>query len=179
MDSSAEASLALPGSKIRLLQPGDEALAQALLEACADYCQLVTGLPPGPSDGMSLLVGRPEGRGPEDKFVFGLFTQPARLIGVLDVIRDHPNPRDWFIGLVLLGPSHRSQGLGRRLYLAFETWAVQQGVRSISLGVVEQNERAYRFWSRLGFEPIEKRPPRRYGNRESAVIVMKRSLSPE
>jgi GNAT superfamily N-acetyltransferase len=125
MVSSAEASRALPGSKIRFLQPGDEALAQALLEACADYRRLVTGLPPGPSDGVSLLVGRPEGRGPEDKFVFGVFTEPARLIGVLDVIRDHPNPRDWFIGLMLLGPSHRSQGLGRQLYLAFETWAVQ------------------------------------------------------
>lgn len=179
MDSSAEASLALPGCKIRLLQPGDEALAQALLEACADYCKLVTGLPPGPSDAVSLLVERPEGRGPEDKFVFGVFSEPTGLIGVLDVIRDHPNPRDWFIGLMLFGPSHRSQGLGRQLYLAFETWAAQQGAQSILLAVVDQNERACRFWKRLGFEPIEKRPPRRYGNRENVVIVMKRSLSLE
>jgi GNAT superfamily N-acetyltransferase len=179
MGSSAEASLALPGCKVRLLQPGDEALAQTLLEVCADYCKLVTGLPPGPSAGVSLLVERPKGRGPDDKFVFGVFTEPAGLIGVLDVIRDYPNPRDWFIGLMLFGPSHRSQGLGRQLYLAFETWAVQRGARSILLAVVERNERARRFWKRLGFEPIEKRPRRRQGKRKNVVIVMKRSLSTE
>lgn len=179
MDASAEASLPLPGYKVRPLQPGDEGLVQALLEDCADYFELVTGLPPGPSAGASLLAERPEGRGPEDKFVFGVFAEPAGLIGALDVIRDHPHPRDWFIGLMLLSPPHRGQGLGRRLYLALETWAAGQGAQSILLGVVQQNERACRFWKRLGFEPIEKRPPARHGNRESAVIVMKRRLSPE
>lgn len=179
MNSSAEASLALPGSQTRLLQPGDELLVQALLEDCADYFELVTGLPAGPSAGASLFAERPEGRGPEDKFVFGVFSEPAALIGLLDVIHGHPYPSDWFIGLMLLSPPHRGQGLGRRLYLAFVTWAMGQGAQRILLGVVEQNERACRFWKRLGFEPLEKRPPARHGNRENVVIVMKRCLSPE
>lgn len=98
------------------------------------------------------------------------------IIGVLDVIRDYPASGGWFVGLFLIDPMYRQQGLGRKMYQAFEQWAMRRGARQIGLGVVEQNTRAYDFWQRLGFEEQERRPPKRYGNKENVVIVMKRML---
>jgi ribosomal protein S18 acetylase RimI-like enzyme len=77
---------------------------------------------------------------------------------------------------MLLLTAYRQQGVGRKMYQAFEQWAIQHGAQHIGLGVVEQNKHAYFFWQRLGFEEQEKRPPRRYGNKENVIIVMKRSL---
>jgi hypothetical protein len=40
--------------------------------------------------------------------------------------------------------------------------------------VVEANEKALRFWQRLGFSEIRRTAPRRFGQREHVVIVMQR-----
>jgi ribosomal protein S18 acetylase RimI-like enzyme len=95
----------------------------------------------------------------------------------LDAVRDYPAPGEWFRGLLLVDPTYRQEGVGSKLYQAFEGWAMQRGAQHIGLGVVEQNKRAYVFWQRLDFEEQEKRPPRRYGNKEHVVIVMIRRLS--
>lgn len=165
------------GCRAAYLWPSDAAQIQALLERSADYSELVTGAPPGPSDGLSLLQDCPEGKTTDDKMVIGLFTDQDTLIGVLDAIRDYPNPRVWWLGLLLIAPDCRGKGLGQDAYRAFERWAGQQGARRIRVGVIEANQRAYRFWARMGFEPIERRPPRLFGNLAQVVIVMGRSLA--
>jgi pimeloyl-ACP methyl ester carboxylesterase len=40
------------------------------------------------------------------------------------------------------------------------------------LGVVEANARVYAIWDQLGFEVVEKRTPKRFGNQEQVVIVL-------
>ena len=50
----------VPGFQVELLQPEDTAALQALLEKCADYSQLVTGSPPGPSSSTRLKVASVE-----------------------------------------------------------------------------------------------------------------------
>jgi GNAT superfamily N-acetyltransferase len=164
------------GCCVAYLRPDDTAALQALLERSADYSELVTGAPPGPSEALSLLQDCPEGKTTDDKVVIGFFTDQGHLVGVLDAVRDYPGPRVWFLGLLLLDPDYRNKGLGERTYRAFERWAGQQGARRIRVGVVEANQRAYAFWERMGFAPAERRPPRRYGNLEHVVIVMERAV---
>jgi GNAT superfamily N-acetyltransferase len=164
--------LEIPGYRTRPLSPEDAAILQSLLERCADYSLLVTGSSPGPSAAASLLADRPEGKNLRDKLVIGLFTETQSLIGVLDAVRDYPAPDEWWLGLLLLDPPHRGQGLGQRIYQAFESWAVKQGARSIYLGVVEENRDAYRFWQKLGFTPVQKQPARHFGNMEHVVITI-------
>jgi len=99
------------------------------------------------------------------------------LFGVLDAIRDYPTQDDWWLGLLLLDPAQRNQGLGRRIYQSFEHWAGQQGARRIFLGVVEENQKAYLFWQKLGFELIERRPARQFGDLTHVGIILVRNVS--
>ena len=155
----------------------DGTALQALLERCTDYFQLVSGTSTWPSAAQTLFTQLPEGKSYDDKFVIGIYGESGNLIGVLDAIRDHPAFNEWYLGLLLLEPLQRNRGLGEQLYQAFEHWVTQFDARHIHLGVVEQNEKGYRFWQRMGFEMIEKNPSQRFGEKDSVTIVMRRSLA--
>jgi GNAT superfamily N-acetyltransferase len=160
----------------RLYPERDTAALQTLLEACADFSDLVEGLPPGATAAREAFEETPPGKAPDDKFLVGLFDAAGNLTGVLDAIRDYPEPGEWFIGLLLLHPDRRGHGAGQRIYGAFEAWAAGSGARSIGLAVVEANERAYRFWQRMGFGLVRTTPLRRFGQKEHAVRYMRREL---
>ena len=167
----------IPDYRIEHLRQEHIRALQGLLEKCTDYSELVTGLPPDSSSAQTLLVDHPEEKSLDDKYVIGVFNIEGELVGVLDVVRNYPVQHEWWLGLLLLDPQYRSKGLGRQVYYQFEQWVSRQGVQSIWLGVVEQNERACQFWRSMGFEPIERRQPIRMGNLENVVLVMKRSVS--
>ena len=160
------------------LKSEDSPILQPLLENCADYFELVNGLPPTGSEAQELFKAKPPTKTLTDKLVIGLWNDAEKLIGVL-VIRDYPQPGEWFVGLLLVDPTYRQHGIGQQMYQAFEQWAVTRGARYMGLGVVEQNTRAFEFWQRLGFEVVEKRLPKRDGNKDSGVVVMRRSLQVE
>jgi GNAT superfamily N-acetyltransferase len=161
----------------RPLTPRDDPALQALLERAADYTELLTGLPPGSSDAQSLYAALPEGKAYEDKLVLGVHDPGGFLIGVFDVIRDYPVAGTWLIGLLLLDPKYRRQGLGRRLFEGFARWSETMGASVIRIGVAEHNPDALRFWTRLGFHELERTEPRKFGNREGRVVVMRLDLS--
>lgn len=125
---------------------------QAFYEECRDYFELATGAPPGPDEAAALLHALPRGKGADDKFVIGLFDAPGHLVGVLDVIRDYPGPRAWYVGQLLFGPSSRGRGLGERVYRRLQDWVRAEGGAALHLIVTESNPRALQFWRRMGFE---------------------------
>lgn len=148
---------------------------QAFYQGCVDYFQLATGQPPGPNEAEELLTALPRGKGHEDKFVIGLFDAPGHMIGVLDVIRDYPKPSEWYLGLLLLGPSWRSRKLGERVYRRLEDWVRELGGTSLHLIVQEQNPDALRFWQRMGFE-IRGMGKQKLKTRENVFLRMERVL---
>jgi RimJ/RimL family protein N-acetyltransferase len=147
---------------------------QTLCERCADYFELVEGSPPGAAAAQDLFYALPDGKGFDDKFLIGLFLNSGELIGVIDLIRDYPSNGIWYLGLLLLEPRYRNSGIGAQVYGAFEHWASSRGAQEIRLSVVEENTPAYQFWTRLGFKVIERKEPRPFGNKQHAVIVMRR-----
>ena len=167
----------IPGYQVRLL--GNETLPalQGLLERCGDYIQLVTGSLPSSKAAENTLADCPPGRSCEDKAVIGVYNDEGSLVGVLDVVRDYPTDDCWWVGLLLVEPTLRSRGLGRRIFQAFEQWVGQLGAKYILLGVVEDNERAFQFWQSLGFEVVEKQLPSQFGEKEHIVITMIHYLS--
>ena len=167
----------IPGYQTTLIQGNDLGDLQSLLEKCADYSLMVDGTLPNPSEAASLLVDCPVGKTIVDKFVFGFSNGEQGLIGMLDAVRDYPTQGDWWLGLLLLDPAQRNKGLGRRIYQSFEDWVSQQGARRIFLGVVEENQKAYQFWQKLGFVTVEKHPARQFGNLTHEVIILVRNLS--
>ena len=40
----------------------------------------------------------------------------GKLSGILDTVRDYPEPAEWFIGLLLLGPKYCRHGMGYQVY---------------------------------------------------------------
>lgn len=158
----------------------DEARAdelQAFLDRCREYFELVTGQPPGPREAADLLRALPRGKNREDKFVLGLFDAPGHLIGVLDVIRDFPRPREWFLGLLMFEPTLRGKKLGDRVFRRLEEWIRAQGGTAIHLVVEEVNPGALRFWQRMGFV-VQGMGKRVLKGHESVFIRMTAELAP-
>lgn len=145
---------------------------QSLLEATGDYFDLATGLPPGPAEAETLLAALPDGKSLDDKLVIGITENGADLIGVLDMIRNYPDIGTWYLGLFLLRPERRGQGIGTAIVRQLTDWVSSQGARTIRLGVKDQNPRALYFWRSVGFDVVESFPPRRLVNRVSAGVVM-------
>lgn len=162
---------------LRYLTPEDGPQAQALCERAADYLELLMGLPPGPAEAQSLYLAVPPGKDGSDKALLGIFDGET-LIGAVDAVRDYPEAGVWWLGLLLLDPAHRGQGIGAATLRAFTEWITAMGARGVRLGVVEHSTHALTFWRRHGFTELERRPPSRFGARENVIIVMRRDLTP-
>ena len=174
-----EALTQLQGTRFRAreLNSDDGPELQRLLEASADYYELVLGRAPGPAEAQSVYLAGPEtGRNPANKMLLGLAAvDRPDLIGVLDAFRDYPEAGVWYLGLLLFAPSARKGGIGREVVEAFAGAARARGAHELQLNVVEQNESAYRFWKAVGFEEV-RRWRQRLGERDSVFIRMRRSL---
>jgi ribosomal protein S18 acetylase RimI-like enzyme len=126
---------------------------QVLLERCADFEILLTGEPPGPTAAEDLLVDRPEDHPLRDKFVIGVWTDQG-LTAAIDLLRHFPQEHVWYVGLLLVAPESRGQGLGARVVEALVDWVRRQGGRALRLVVQDENPRALAFWRARDFQPI-------------------------
>jgi GNAT superfamily N-acetyltransferase len=151
---------------------------QQLWNNSADYVEAVYGRSPEPNEAQSVYEAGPEqGYGPQGKMFYGITaTDGDRLIGVLDVFRNHPREGVWYIGLLLLSPDTRGSGIGRNVVETFAEAARTQGASEIQLNVVEQNESAHHFWIECGFTEV-RRWRQSMGARESTFIRMRRQLN--
>ncbi|HEX8705574.1 MAG TPA: GNAT family N-acetyltransferase [Myxococcaceae bacterium] len=149
---------------------------QALHERCHVFLELVYGQSPQPDAAAKLLAELPEGKGLEDKFLFGLYPPgEGAMAGVLEVIRDFPERGEWFIGFLMLDPAHRNAGLGNRFVEALEGWVRGQRATGLRLIVQEQNPGALRFWQRRGYAVTGTGQQRAHG-RENTVMRMRKAL---
>jgi len=163
--------------QVHLLDESDVTGIQTVFEDSNDFSWLVAGQPSGPQEGEEFLIDLPPGKSGADKFPLGVLDGEQRLTGVLDVVRDYPEPGVWFIGLLLFPPQQRGGGLGRRTVEALCTWLRAQDAQAVMLGVVGENQAGLRFWERAGFTVVDQRPPRRFGQKEQIVLVMRRPLT--
>lgn len=138
------------GRLMERLSETDSPGIASLYRECADYWTLITGRAAGQEDATSLLTDRPPKFALSNKLVFGLHDD-RRLVAVVDVLRDYPREGIWWVGLLLITPELRGRGLGRRLYMALESWMATQGATEVRLCVQAQNARGHKFWETLGF----------------------------
>jgi RimJ/RimL family protein N-acetyltransferase len=167
---SAQPLFSGDGFTIRPLATSETEAVQALLVACDDYSVMLTDKPHGPDAAAEVFAALPPGKEQASKLVLGIEADGG-LIGILDAIRDYPEPGVWFLGLLLLRPEQRTRGLGAKVYEAFSEWAFAQGCDVIRLGVVSQNARAEAFWKRLGFQEVT-RQPMQFAGKDTEAVVM-------
>jgi GNAT superfamily N-acetyltransferase len=176
MNEAASFTLNHPGYSVQLLNPPDAGILQTLYERCTEFALLTDGHPPAPSAARDAFEAVPDGKTTKDKYILGLFDPQNELIRMIESIRHYPDQETWWIGLMMLNPEQRGQGLGAEFYQAFEQWAAAQAVNQISLSVIEANELGFQFWQRLGFKVIRKTEPRPFGHKAHAVYVMRRAV---
>ncbi|MFY4717994.1 GNAT family N-acetyltransferase [Streptomyces sp. LaBMicrA B280] len=142
--------LEVPGERVlvRELAPADEAPLIRLFEECEDWFLAATGLPSAPGDVQSLYYGLPEGARPEDKVLLVL-ERDGVVAGVVDAVRDHPEPGAVAVGLFLLAPWCRGRGLGHRLARSLLARAGDPPL--VTATVPTGRHAGERFLERLGF----------------------------
>jgi GNAT superfamily N-acetyltransferase len=174
MDHWSAFPMDLPGYTLRWLKPDDAIILQRLFDRCPDYAEIVEGDEVSPAAAEELFQSLPPGGSLSNKLVAGIFHPREEIDGVLEVMKHYPEENIWWIGLLLLDPDTRNQGVGRRLLEAFMDFARGNGGKAIMLGVVEDNRSAYRFWTQNGFDLVRKTEPRLFGKKNQPVSVMLR-----
>ncbi|MFF7975428.1 GNAT family N-acetyltransferase [Streptomyces sp. NPDC007905] len=157
----------VPGERVVVREPGpaDEVPLLTLFEECEDWFVAATGLPSGPGDVQSLFYSLPEGASLEDKVLLVL-ERDGVVAGLVDAVRDHPEPGAVAVGLYLLAPWARGRGLGRALAEALLTRAGQ--VSLVTATVPAGWRSGERFLERLGFTLHAPAPtPSQVGNRRA------------
>ena len=93
---------------------------------------------------------RPPHTQAEDKYYLGFF-QGQKLLAILDLIANYPQPGAAFVGFFALASSMHGQGLGTELVQELFEKLKQNGFTRIRLGIDEGNPQSFAFWSKNGF----------------------------
>ena len=143
---------------LQRIEAGTPALAelQGLHVRCAQFIEETTGHPLRDDEAARLLAILPPGMSLADKQVLGLH-RDGEMVGVVDLLRGHPGPTDWYLGLLLIAPEARGVGLGTAVVDEIVKRVVAEGGRALHLIVRENNPRALAFYRRHGFELIDRR----------------------
>lgn len=159
---------------------GDDAISlQRLLESAPSYSQIAEGVAVSPGAAAEMLRALPSGKGYEDKFVFGFYAGRS-LVACADLIRGYPNSETAFIGLLLVSEAHEGNGFGSQAFASL--CSVVQGWGTCSrlrLAVIDANQKAHRFWAKLGFAPTGESKPRSIGSVDCRVFLYERALAAE
>jgi GNAT superfamily N-acetyltransferase len=156
---------------IRRLSGDDDTDVQMLCERCSDFFELIEGRLPEKYAGNSILFELPPCKELKDKYVFGVYNEKDVIIAVIDMIKDYKVTGEWIIGLLMIDPSERGNGLGRELHKFILNWVSEENGSRLRIGVVEENHRGYKFWCKMGYAEVD-RVKSIYGNKEHTVIVM-------
>ena len=155
---------------LRELAEPDLPELQGLLESCADFLEFQDEEPVRSSAARDLLEDRPPGSAPQDKILLGISCGEVRgLAGVIDLILNRPGPGTVTLGLMLLDPDCRGQGIGASAYEQVEEWAKSRGAHSIKLGVLAGNDRGLSFWKSCGYH--ETGETGRYRSKSFTVLL--------
>jgi ribosomal protein S18 acetylase RimI-like enzyme len=95
--------------------------------------------------------------------------------GIVEAARDSTDPSIVHLMAMWVHPALRARGAGDALVNDVIAWAHAEGARIVRLLVIEHNQRARRFYERLGFRPTGRT---RVRERDAAIeIEMERAVS--
>lgn len=149
---------------IRPLDPQTDALAvTGLYRLAADYVRLETGEEPTDELVTEFFADAPPGGDPSEGLKLGLF-EGDDLVGIADLAFGWPEPRDAYLGLMLLSQGVRGRGLGAIFLRHIEAAARARHAPRLLLAVLDANARGTAFWRREGFAVVKTFPPVRIGS---------------
>jgi RimJ/RimL family protein N-acetyltransferase len=154
----------------RLLTPADLAALQSLFERSSDYFEIATGRAPAADEAQRAFVGGPPSKSVNQKKTIGIFSAADALVGVLDAIPDWPSDGTWSMGLLLLDPAIRRQGLGGAVLRSYEQWGQERGAQVFRTAIVAHHAPGIAFVERMGYRKENTLPDYDAGGRRATVL---------
>lgn len=136
----------IDGFDVRELSVADQPAIDDLFARSADFTAVDPHARPD-----HVLHHLPADAVPEREHSFGFFRE-GQLLGIMGMLCGYREEKDWWIGLLLLDPSLRGEGIGHAAVEEAMRWARASNVaRAMWLVVAFDNTRAQKFWQREGF----------------------------
>lgn len=145
---------------------------QELCEQCSDYFLMDQNSRPSSDAGRRILESLPPQKGYSDKFVFGLYDGENILIGLIDIVKNYPSEGEWMLGFLLIHPQERNKGWGKLLHKGLINWIRSQKGDKLRIGVLKENQKAFKFWSSRGYKWIKETKLQRKGKQDKVISVM-------
>lgn len=143
------------GYKIKHLSLENNKIVEKLCDKCSDYYILHEGILPSKEEINKIFTTLPPNKNYEDKFVLGIYKFRDELVGIVDIVKDFPTVGEWMLGLMLIAPEERGNGLGKIVHEALIRWVINLGAKSFRIGVIEDNYMGTNFWLSLGYKKIK------------------------
>lgn len=121
-----------------------------LTNRALDYVMLEMGYAPDQTYVDAFFDATPPGVSQEGLMSFGVMSGDA-LVGIVGIAQGYEFVTDWWIGLMLLDPAFRGQGLGKQVVDQIKKDADARGILFLKLSVLRANPRGSKFWHREGF----------------------------
>lgn len=136
---------------IRPLDPlADLDAVEAFYARAADYWLMADRRPPDRQKARDFFTDCPPNCDPAASHRLGLFVED-RLMGLAELSFGWPLAGDAYLGLQILAPEARGQGLGRILLAEVEARARAAAAPTLYLAVLAENTKGRAFWEREGF----------------------------
>ena len=135
---------------IRALGAGDEDRLQRLFEACADHFSALTGAPrPAPDAGAQELRSCETTWGRQVAMLTLLDT--GEDVGAVGWWAGNPGPDRALLGMLMIHPAHRRQGLAREALEAVEVWLGGRGITALRTAFQRRRLAVHPIVRALGF----------------------------
>jgi GNAT superfamily N-acetyltransferase len=136
--------------RIRELFPTETALVAQFYREAPDYWLLAEGRCDPVHQAQEFFTDAPPNCDPARSDRLGLFVN-QRLSGVAELSYGFPEPKDAYLGLMLIGPWAQGAGHGKAFLSHLETLARRRHAAGLYLAVLDANPRGRAFWEREGF----------------------------
>lgn len=138
--------------RVHALAPGGEARLQRVFQACADHFTVLTGQPlaPGAAAGELAACAATPGR---DVALLSL-AETGEDVGAIGWWLGNPEPDRALLGMLMVHPAHRRQGLAREALDALQVWLRGRGIRAIRTAFQRRRLAVHPIVRALGFQEL-------------------------
>jgi len=160
----------LRGGPVVRLKSSDLPRVTDLCVACREFYELIEGQPATEATAAEILGPLEAAYAHGTKHVWGVEAPDGALMSIVELLEGHPTPQAWYIGLLLVAPERRRQGLGSEACRALLEWLALRGATTVRVVVHLENDIARAFWERQGFV-LEREVSKRSGRLEGRVGI--------